>query len=112
MGLFSGLIGLTHLKLRQINLESKIQDIQSSINNVSGYSIEIVSIGDGLDPDSPEFKKLTTRRKKLELMEKRLQSELTRYESQLKLVNGQVESYQKMVDAGIKRLTNFGNAIQ
>lgn len=107
MGLFSGLIGLTHLKLRQIDLEYKVQDIMVSLNQVSGYSVELVSIGDELDPESPEFKRLNTRRKKLQLMEKRLQSELTRYESELKLVNNQIQSFQKIVDGSIKRLTNI-----
>ena len=110
MGLFSGIIGLVHLQQRQLDLEYKVQDIQTSINQVSGYSIEIVTIGDELDPESAEFKRLNTRKKKLELMEKRLQSELTKYQTQLKIVNQQVESYQKMVDGSIKRLCTFGDA--
>ncbi len=108
MGLFTGLIGLAYLKQRQLDLEFKIQDVMISMNQVSNYSLEIVSIGDELDPESPEFKKLNTRRKKLQLMEKRLQAELVRYENELKLVNRQIDSMQKIVDMSIQRLTSFG----
>jgi len=104
MGLFSGLIGIAYLKQRRLDLEFKIQDVMMSMNQVSNYSLELVSIGDELDPESPEFKKLNTRRKKLQLMEKRLQAELVRYENELKLINGQIEVTQKIVDSSIKNL--------
>lgn len=108
MGLFSGLMGLAYAQQRELDLEYKIQNIQLKIQQTSAYSVELLTIGDDLDPESPEFKKLNTRREKLQLMEKRLQSELTRYQNQLKVINKQIESYQQIVDASIKRLTSFG----
>ena len=112
MGLFTGLIGLSVLKQRQLDIEYKIQDIMITINQVSSNAVDLVTIGNDLDPDSPEFKTLNTRREKLQLMEKRLQTELVRYQTLLKMVNGQADIAQKFIDASIKRLTNFGGAIQ
>lgn len=107
MGLFTGLIGLTSLRQRELDLGNKIEETMTTINQVSTYAMEIVSIGDELDPESPEFKKLTARKKKLELMEKKLNAELTRYQTQLKLVASQVKAFEGMVDNGINRFTGL-----
>lgn len=110
MGLFSGLIGLSYLKQREIDLEYKIQDIMITINQVSAKSVDLVSIGNDLDPESPEYKYLNMRKEKMQLMEKRLQAELVRYQNQLKLVTQQIQFTEKIVDSSIKRLCSFGGA--
>lgn len=110
MGLFTGLIGLAYLKQRQLDLEYKIQSKMMESTQNATFAMELITIGDDLKPDSAEFKRLETEREKLQLVEKRIQAEILRYQNQLKIVNGQIEVAQKFVDDSIRRLTSFGGS--
>lgn len=108
MGLFSGIIRLTYLQQQQLDLEYKIQDLSSTKIRVSERAVNLVTIGNDLDPESPEYKALEARREKLQLMEKKLDRELTRYQTLLKAVNVEIQSAQKIVDSSIKRFFSYG----
>ncbi len=110
MGLFSGLIRLTYLKQQELNLEYKIQTISMTKMHVSNRAINLVTIGNDLDPDSPEYKTLEARREKLNLMEKKLEQEFMRYQTLLKAVNTEIQSAQQIVDNSIKRMFSYGGA--
>ncbi len=116
MGLFSGLIGLAYLKQRELTLEYKIQQLSSTKIQIAERSINMVTIGNDLDPDSPEYRALEGRKAKLELMEKRLDQELLKYQTLLKAVNMEInmeiQSAQKIVDSSIKRFFSYGSAVQ
>lgn len=111
MGLFSGLIRLQYLKLEQLSTEYKIQEISMNKIRVSEHAVNLVSIGSDLDPESPEYKALEARREKLQLMEKKLDQEMLRYQTLLKAINTEIESAQKIVDSSIKRSFNYGNSV-
>lgn len=108
MGLFSGLVRLGYLKQRAITLEYKIQTLSSTKMRIASKAVDLVTIGNDLDPKSPEFKTLEARREKLNLMEKRLDQELLRYQTLLKSVNTEMQSAQQIVDASIKRFFVYG----
>lgn len=108
MGLFSGLIRLAYLRQKQITIEYKLQDLAAAKVRISERSVNLVTIGNDLDPDSPEFKTLEARRKKLNLMEKRLDQEKLKYDTLLKAINVEIESAQKIVDSSIKRFFTYG----
>ncbi len=108
MGLFSGLIRLAYLKQRQLNIEYKIQDLAAAKVRLSERSVELVTIGNDLDPESPEYKSLEARREKLELMERRLDQEKLKYDTLLKAINVEIESAQKIVDNSVKRFFTYG----
>lgn len=111
MGLFTGLVRLAYLKTQQINFEYKIQNLSMTKMRVSERSVNLVTIGSELDPESPEFRTLEARREKLHLMEKKLENELMRYQGMLKAVNTEIKSAEKIVDASIKRFFNYGGAV-
>lgn len=108
MGLFTGLITLTALKQRELDIDGQIEETLNTINQVAAYSSDLVTIGDNLDPDTPESKMLNQRKHKLENMEKKLNADLTKYQNQLKLVQGQIQTFQGLVDHGIQRLSLGG----
>lgn len=103
MGLVSGIIRLTYLKQSQLDLEYKLQTLTQSKTQLASQSYEIVSIGNDLDPESPEVKHLEMRRERLNLMEKKIDLEISRTQNMLKMVEAEVESSQKIVDNSIKR---------
>ncbi|NLF83808.1 MAG: hypothetical protein GX568_07495 [Candidatus Gastranaerophilales bacterium] len=105
MGLFSGTIQLAALQQRELDLEYKIQSLQSESARITEKAINLVKIGEELDPESPEYKKIQQRREKLHLLEKKISQDILRYQTLLKLVETQKETAQKMVDSGIKRLS-------
>ncbi len=111
MGLFSGLIRLSYLTQEQLNLEYKIQDLSSTKMRVSVQAVELISAGSELDPESPEYRAMEARREKLQLMEKKLDQQLLRYQTLLKAVNTEIESAQKIVDSSIKRFFSYGSSV-
>jgi hypothetical protein len=109
MGLFTGLIRLQYLNIRRLDLEYKVQTISMTAAQLALRSADLVTIGNDLDPDSAEYRRLESRREKLHLMEKRLEAELLKYNTLLKSVNAEIESAQKIVDTSIKRLCTYAN---
>lgn len=109
MGLFSGTIQLAALQQRELDLEYRIQSLQSESSRITESAINLVKIGDALDPESPEYKKIQQRREKLHLLEKKIAQDILRYQTLLKLVETQKDTAQKMVDSGIKRLSFNAN---
>jgi len=108
MGLFSGIIRLAYLKQEKLSLEYRIQTLSLTKMRVAERSVTLVNIGSDLDPESPEFKTLEARREKLNLMEKRLEQEMVKYEALLKSVNTEIQSAQKIVDSNIKLFFSYG----
>lgn len=107
MGLVSGIIRLQYLKDMQLDLEFKIQTLTQTKMQLSSQGFELVSIGTDLDPDSPEVKHLEQRRQKLQLMEKKIDSEILRHQNMLKMAEAEIESAQKVVDNSIKRTFSY-----
>ena len=109
MGLLTGIIRLTYLKQRELSLQYKIQKLSATKMNLADRAVNLVTIGNDLDPESPEYKSLEARKEKLHLMEKKLENELLRYQTLLKAVNVEIQSAQKIVDSSIKSFFSYGS---
>jgi len=107
MGLLTGIIGLSFLKQRQLTLEYKLQKLSFTQMNLADRAVNLVTIGNDLDPKSPEYRTLESRREKLHLMEKKLTAEMTRYQTLLKAVDLQIQITQKVINSSIKRLFSY-----
>lgn len=92
-----------------MDLEYKVQALQSEVTRIAESSFNLVKIGDSLDPESPEYKKIQERKEKLHLLEKKIEQDLQRYQTLLKLVANQKQTAQAMIDNGIKRFTMNAN---
>ena len=109
MSLVSSQIRLLFLTFRQHDLEYKIQLISETKMGISSSIGTLINVGTDLEPDSPEMKQLELRKHKLAQLEKKLDAELTLYQSQLKMVETESESVKQMLDKDIKRAFSYGN---
>lgn len=108
MGLVSGIIRLTRLKDMQLDLEFKLQTLSQTKMQLATQGCDLVSIGTDLDPESPEAKQLEQRRQKLQLIEKKIDAEMNKYQNMLKMAEAEIESAQKIVDNSVKRSFSYG----
>lgn len=108
MGLVSGVIRLIFLKQSQLDAEYKLMTLSQTKMNLAAQGEELVSIGTDLDPDSPEMKHLEGRRRKLELMEKRIDAEILKYQGKLKMCEVEMQSVEKIIDNSIQRSFSYG----
>lgn len=112
MGLVSGIIRLQYLQQMQLDLEYKVQTLTQTKMQLSSQGVELVTVGSDLEPDSPEVKRLEARRQKLELMEKKIDAEILKYQNLLKMAETEMQSAQKIVDNSIKRSFSYGGGGQ
>ena len=63
---------------------------------------ELMNVGSDMDPDSPEVKQLEKRRERLEIVEKKLDEQLQRYQVQLKMVEAEYGTCEQMIDKNIQ----------
>jgi len=110
MGLVSGIVRLQYLKMLQLDLEDKVQTLAETKTHLAAQGEELVSIGTDLDPDSPEVRHLEQRRQKLQIMEKKIDAEMLKYQTQMKMTEAEMQSAQSMVDNSIKRSFTYGNS--
>ena len=108
MGLVTGIIRLQFLRQRELDLEFKIQTLTETKMHLAEQSFELVSIGTDLDPDSPEAKHLETRRKKLQIMEKKIDAEILKCQNMLKMISTESQSAQNIIDRSIQRNFSYG----
>ncbi len=108
MGLVTGIIRLQTLKSMQLDLEYKIQTLTQTKMQLASQGFELLSIGSDLDPESPESKHLEQRRQKLQIMEKKIDLEINRYQNMLKMAEEEIQSAQKIIDSSIKRSFQYG----
>ena len=108
MGLASAFSRKIYLIGQKHDLEFRIQALsltQMQLTNCMNQLDDIIA-GD-LDPDSPEVKLLENRRQRLMQIEKKIETTMTRYQTQLKAIEAELESSQKMIDGNIKRIFSY-----
>ena len=103
MGLLTSSIRLTYLNNFRSDLEYKISLISSSRLNLVSSTDELLNVTSDLDPKSPEAKSLEKRRERLHQIEKKLEEQMTRYQTQLKMVEGEIQQVQTEIDSSIQR---------
>ena len=102
MGLVTSTIRLLHLNNYRLDLEYKMQLISVAKLGLSNNINDLLNAGTDLDPDSPEVKALEKRKERLYMVEKRLDEQLQRYQTQLKSVEAEFESVKQQIDKNIK----------
>jgi len=107
MGLFTSQIRLIFLTLYKDDLEYKMQLLSGTKLQILNSMNELISVGSDLDPDSPEMKLLEQRRQRLELVNKKLDSQLETYKTQLSAITNELESVNKMVENNAKSFNYY-----
>lgn len=102
MGAISSLSRLLMYKQYYSDLTAKIQLASSAKIRLAESVSDLLNMGTDLDKDSPELKTLEKRQKRLELVEKKIEERVTRYEAQLKMVEQEIQNCQQAVDKGIQ----------
>ena len=85
------------------NLESKINDITEQKLSMSHRIAALNSeINDIADSDSPAVKQLRSERARIEALEKKLDIEIQKYQTQLQAANAEIQSADQALQEGIK----------
>lgn len=102
MGLITATIRKTQLNSYRLDLEYRMQLVSASKLNLSQTVNDLLSVASDLDSDSPEAKALEKRKERLYLVEKKLDEQMQRYETQLKMVEAELQSCNQMIDKNIQ----------
>ena len=102
MGLITATIRKTQLNNYRLDLEYKMGLISASKLNLSQTVNDLLSVASDLDADSPEAKALEKRKERLYLVEKKLDEQMQRFETQLKMVEAEMQSCNHMIYKNIQ----------
>ncbi len=102
MGLITATIRKAQLNNYRLDLEYRMQLINTSKLNLSQTVNELLSVSSDLDVNSPEAKALEKRKERLYLVEKKLEEQAQRFETQLKMVEAELQSCDQMIDKNIQ----------
>ena len=102
MGLITSSVRLLYLNNYRLDLESKMLKVNQEKLRLTSSVNELMNIGSDMDPNSPETKELEKRRERLELVEKRLDEQMQRYETQSKMVEAEYQMCKEMIDKNIQ----------
>ena len=108
MGVAVSSVRLMYLTMYKLDLEYKLSLITSAKMNLSQSVNDLLTVGTDLEPDSPEVKALERRKERLYLIEKRLDEQMTRYQTTLKMVEAQINEVRGSVDRGISEAFGGG----
>ena len=102
MGLIASSVRLLYLNNYRHDLESKMLKINQEKLRLSSSMNDLMNVGSDMSPDSPEVKELEKRKERLELVEKRLDEQMQRYETQSKIVEAEYQMCKEMIDKNIQ----------
>ena len=102
MGLITSSVRQLYLNNYRLDLESKMLKINQEKLRLTSSVNELMNVGSDMDPESPEAKELEKRRERLELVEKRLDEQMQRYETQSKMVEAEYQQCKEMIDKNIQ----------
>ncbi|GBF23254.1 hypothetical protein tpqmel_0658 [Candidatus Gastranaerophilus sp. (ex Termes propinquus)] len=93
---------LAYLNNYRLDLEYKMTLVSTAKLELSTSINDLLNVGTDLEPDSPEVKALEKRRERLYLVEKKLDEQMNRYQTQLKMVEAEMQQCQQSVDKNIQ----------
>jgi len=103
MGLINSQIRVSMLNSEKADLEFKIMTITQARASLSQSVSDLMQTGnDYTDPDSPVVKMLNQRQAKLQQIEKRLAAQMDRYQTQLQMIEAEIDSAKRMREASIQ----------
>lgn len=86
----------------RLDLEYKMQLINSSRLSLTASTGDLETLGTDLDPNSAEAKALQKRQERLKVVEQRLEEQSQRYQIQLKMIEGEIQSLNSSIDSNIQ----------
>ena len=108
MGLASATFRLMYLNSFRSDLENKLTIITESKLSLTKTIQEITSMGNDMDSDSEVVKQLNAKKERLNALDKKLDMQMELYNSQLKMVEQEIESARALRDNSIKRSFSYG----
>lgn len=103
MGMATAHLRLIYLSMYRFDLEYKLQLISEAKMNLSKTATDILNVGTDLDADDPMVKMLEARKERLNIMEKKLDTQMNQYKTKLQMINTEYQSCEKMLQDGISR---------
>ena len=103
MGLLVAQMRLAQINEYRSDLEYKIRLVSSTKLDLSNQINELVGFGSDMDPDSPEMKALEKKKERLYIVEKALDAQLQRYQTQLQMIEQEEESVKQSLEKAIQR---------
>lgn len=108
MGLISATIRKQYLIAYKNELEYKVQLISQARMSLSSSVTDLMNAGTDLDPESPVIKQLNQRKEKLNLLEKKLEMQMSQYNAKLKMIETEMDSCNSMIDGNMKTAFSYG----
>lgn len=108
MGLAAATFRLMYLNSFKHELENKITIVTESKLSLTKTISELTSASTDMDPESEVTKQLNQRKERLNALDKKLDDQMQLYNSQLEMVNTELQSCQKMQADSIKSSFSYG----
>ncbi|MDD3237674.1 MAG: hypothetical protein PHV37_06195 [Candidatus Gastranaerophilales bacterium] len=109
MGLASSTFRLMYLNSFRLDLENKIQLVTESKLSLTKTISEMTNVGNDMDPESEIVKQLNQRKERLNALDKKLDMQMEMYNTQLKMIDSEMESCKALRDKNIQRSFSYGN---
>ncbi len=103
MGLLVAQMRLAQINEYRSDLEYRIRLVSSTKLDLSNQINELVGFGSDMDPDSPEMKALEKKKERLYVVEKALDAQLQRYQTQLQMIEQEEQGVKEQLDKAIQR---------
>lgn len=102
MGLLAASITKQRLIAYRADLEEKKLAVLNARMSLTSAGNDLLTVGNDMDPESPVVKQLEERKERLAALEKKLDMQLEEYETQLKMVEGQIKTCDEMIQSSLK----------
>lgn len=102
MGVLVSTMRLQYLLNLKCDLEYKVQLITQTKMSLLGANSDLLQVGNDYDPQSPIVKTLQQRQAKMKLLEQQLDCKMAAYNSELEMINTEIQSAKKMQQAAIQ----------
>ena len=105
MGLLLAQAKIAQLNSYRADLEYNVNLIMSTKTNLAKQVTELTNLGSDMDVDRPEMKALEEKLARLKEVDKALDQKMQNYQTQLELVDSQMQYAQQMRSSAIQRNT-------
>lgn len=104
MGLIAATITKQSMIAYKNELEYKKLLITQALMGLSDSTKDLMNVGTDMDPENPVVKQLEQRKERLNLLEKKLNLELTEYNEKLEMVEANLKAAEAMEKSAIQDL--------
>lgn len=102
MGLIAATVTKQYLMAYKHDIEYKMTLIRQARLELEDSVKDLLNVGNDMDPESPTVKQLEQRKERLNMLEKKLDTELEEYEVKLKMIDANMKASDDMIKESIK----------